>query len=65
LKNNRPKRLSCLSAFQVPFGLVKELVTFSFIPHWYSSARWAAVKMLDDKGTVMIAPDTPWELGGF
>jgi hypothetical protein len=32
---------------------------------WYSSARWAAVKMLDDKGTVMIAPDTPWDLGGF
>ena len=32
---------------------------------WFSSARWAAVKMLDDQGTVMIAPDTPWDLGGY
>ena len=32
---------------------------------WYSSARWAAVKMLDDQGSVMIAPDTPWDLGGY
>lgn len=32
---------------------------------WYSSARWAAVKMLDDRGSVMIAPDTPWHRGGF
>jgi len=29
---------------------------------WYSSARWAAVRMLD-AGTVMIAPDSPWMLG--
>ena len=32
---------------------------------WFSSARWAAVKMLDDQGTVMIAPDTPWDRGGY
>ena len=30
---------------------------------WYSSVRWAAVKMLDDQGSVMIAPDMPWMLG--
>ena len=31
---------------------------------WYSGARWAAVKMKDDQGNIMIAPDTPWMLGG-
>ena len=30
---------------------------------WYSSAHWAAVKMIDDQGNIMIAPDTPWMLG--
>ena len=30
---------------------------------WYSSAHWAAVKMKDDQGNIMIAPDTPWMLG--
>lgn len=30
---------------------------------WYSNAHWAAVKMLDDQGNIMIAPDTPWMLG--
>jgi len=30
---------------------------------WYSSARWAAVKMKDDQGNIMIAPDMPWMLG--
>jgi hypothetical protein len=30
---------------------------------WYSSVRWAAVKILDDQGSVMIAPDMPWMLG--
>jgi hypothetical protein len=30
---------------------------------WYSSAHWAAVKMKDDQGNIMIAPDTPWLLG--
>ena len=29
---------------------------------WYSSARWAAVKMKDDQGNIMIAPDMPWML---
>ena len=31
---------------------------------WYSSVRWAAVKILDDKGSVMIAPNMPWMQGG-
>jgi hypothetical protein len=30
---------------------------------WYSGVRWAAVKMKDDQGNIMIAPDTPWMLG--
>jgi hypothetical protein len=30
---------------------------------WYASVRWAAVKILDDQGRVMIAPDTPWMRG--
>ena len=30
---------------------------------WYSSAYWAAVKMKDDQGNIMIAPDTPWMRG--
>jgi hypothetical protein len=30
---------------------------------WYSGVRWAAVKMRDDQGNIMIAPDTPWMLG--
>ena len=30
---------------------------------WYSGVRWAAVKMKDDQGNIMIAPDTPWERG--
>ena len=32
---------------------------------WYSIAHWAAVKMLDDQGNIMIAPDTPWNRGNF
>ena len=30
---------------------------------WYSGVRWAAVKVKDDQGNIMIAPDTPWMLG--
>ena len=32
---------------------------------WYSIATWAAVKMLDDQGNIMIAPDTPWNRGNI
>jgi hypothetical protein len=30
------------------------------IGRWYSNAHWAAVKMIDDQGNILIAPDTPW-----
>jgi hypothetical protein len=30
---------------------------------WYSGVRWSAVKLEDDQGNLMIAPDTPWMLG--